>query len=50
MSASFGPDNRPQIFMIPMIAVNYVLEQALNGRVEPELDATTAQIDAVTRK
>ena len=30
--------------------VGYALEQALNGRVEPDLDATIAQIDAVTGK
>ena len=33
-----------------LIAVGYALEQALNGRVEPDLDATIAQIDAVTGK
>ena len=33
-----------------LIAVGYALEQALNGRVEPDLDATVAQIDAVTGK
>lgn len=32
------------------IAVGYALEQALNGRVEPDLDATIAQIDAMTGK
>jgi hypothetical protein len=30
------------------IAVGYALEQALDGRVEPDLNATIAQIDAVT--
>jgi len=30
--------------------VGYALEQALDGRVEPDLDATIAQIDAVTGK
>jgi len=30
------------------IAVGYALEQALNGRVEPDLEATIAEIDAVT--
>lgn len=30
-----------------LIAVGYALEQALNGRVEPDLDATIAEIDAV---
>lgn len=33
-----------------LIAVGYALEQALNGRVAPDLDATIAQIDAVTGK
>ena len=28
----------------------YALEQTLNGRVEPDLDTTVAQIDAVTGK
>lgn len=31
-----------------LIAVGYALEQALHGRVEPDLDATIAQIEAVT--
>jgi Asp-tRNA(Asn)/Glu-tRNA(Gln) amidotransferase A subunit family amidase len=31
-----------------LLAVGYALEQALNGRMEPDLDATIAQIDAVT--
>ena len=31
-----------------LIAVGYALEQALNGRVAPDLDATIALIDAVT--
>jgi len=30
-----------------LIAVGYALEQALNGRVEPDLEATIAEIDAV---
>jgi len=33
-----------------LIAVGYTLEQALKGRVEPDLAATIARIDAVTGK
>ena len=33
-----------------LIALGYALEQALNGRVEPDRDATIAQIDVVTGK
>jgi hypothetical protein len=33
-----------------LIAVGYALEQALDGRVAPDLDATVAQIEAVTGK
>jgi hypothetical protein len=33
-----------------LIAIGYALEQALNGRVEPDRDATIAQIDVVTGK
>ncbi len=50
------PNGRPQGIILSgpylsdpqLIAVGYALEQALNGRVEPDLDATIAQIDAVT--
>jgi len=52
------PNGRPQGIILSgpylsdpqLIAVGYALEQALNGRVEPDLDATIAQIDAVTGK
>ena len=40
----------PERYGPQLIAVGYALEQALNGRVEPDLDATIAQIDAVTGK
>ncbi len=48
------PNGRPQGIVLSgpylsdpqLIAVGY----ALNGRVEPDLDATIAQIDAVTGK
>ncbi len=33
-----------------LIAVGYALEQALNGRVEPDLEAAITEIDAVTGK
>ena len=33
-----------------LIAVDYALEQALNGRVAPDSDATISEIDAVTGK
>ena len=50
------PNGRPQGIILSgpylsdpqLIAVGYALEQALNGRVEPDLDATIAEIDAVT--
>lgn len=52
------PNSRPQgiilsgphFFDPQLIAVGFALEQALNGRVEPDLEATIAQIDAVTGK
>ena len=52
------PNGRPQGIILSgpylsdpqLIAVGYALEQVLNGRVEPDLDATIAQIDAVTGK
>ena len=52
------PNGRPQGIVLSgpylsdpqLIAVGYALEQALNGRVTPDLDATIAQIDAVTGK
>ncbi|MCB0203573.1 MAG: hypothetical protein KDH89_01990, partial [Anaerolineae bacterium] len=31
-----------------LFAVGFALEQALQGRVEPDLDATIQQIEAVT--
>ena len=40
----------PYHFDPQLIAVGCALEQTLNGRVEPDLDATIAEIDAVTRK
>ena len=40
----------PYLFDPQLIAVGCALEQTLNGRVEPDLDATIAEIDAVTRK
>jgi len=40
----------PYLFDPQLIAVGCALEQTLNGRVEPDLDATIAQIDAVTGK
>lgn len=52
------PNGRPQGIILSgpylsdpqLIAVGYALEQALNGRVEPDLGATIAEIDAVTGK
>jgi len=52
------PNGRPQGIILSgpylsdpqLIAVGYALEQALDGRVEPDLDATIAEIDAVTWK
>ena len=52
------PNGRPQGIILSgpylsdpqLIAVGYALEQALDGRVEPDLDATIAQIDAMTGK
>jgi amidase len=52
------PNGRPQGIILSgpylsdpqLIAVGYALEQALNGWVEPDLDATIAQIDAVAGK
>jgi len=57
-SCCLGPNGRPQGIILSgpylsdpqLIAVGYALEQALNGCVEPDLDATIAQIDAVTGK
>jgi amidase len=54
----FDPNGRPQGIILSgpylsdpqLLAVGYALEQALNGRVEPDLDATIAQIDAVAGK
>ena len=50
------PDGRPQGIILSgtylsdpqLIAVGYALEQVLNGWVEPDLDATIEQIEAVT--
>lgn len=52
------PNGRPQGIVLSgpylsdpqLIAVGYALEQALNGRVTPDLDATIAQIDAMIGK
>jgi len=40
----------PYLSDAKLIAVGYALEQALQGRVESDLDATIAAIDAVTGK
>lgn len=40
----------PYLSAPQLIAVGYALEQALNERVEPDLDATITEIDAVTGK
>jgi Asp-tRNA(Asn)/Glu-tRNA(Gln) amidotransferase A subunit family amidase len=37
----------PYLSDAKLIAVGYALEQAINGREEPDLDATIQQIDAV---
>ena len=50
------PNGRPQGIILSgpylsdpqLIAVGYALEQALNGRVEPDLETAIAQIDEVT--
>lgn len=52
------PNGRPQGIILSgpylsdpqLIAVGYALEQALDGNVAPDLDATIAEIDAVTGK
>jgi len=52
------PNGRPQGIILSgpylsdpkLIAVGYALEQAINGRVAPDLEATLAQIDAVIGK
>ena len=38
----------PYLSDAKLIAVGYALEQALGDRVEPDLDATIAEIEAVT--
>jgi hypothetical protein len=32
------------------MVVGHALEEALNGRIEPDVDASIVQIDAVTEK
>ena len=54
--AGLDPKGRPQGVILSgpylseprLFAVGYALEQALKGRVEPDLDATIRQIEAVT--
>jgi amidase len=54
--AGLDPNGRPQGIILTgpylsdpqLIAVGYALEQALNGRVEPDLDSTIQLIDAKT--
>ena len=54
--AGLDPKGRPQGIIISgpylsepkLFAVGYALEQALNGRVQPDLNATIEQIQAVT--
>ena len=56
--AGLDPNGQPQGVVISgdylsepyLFAVGYALEQALNGRVEPDLDATIQAIEAITEK
>jgi amidase len=56
--AGFDPKGQPQGVILSgpylsepkLFAVGYALEQALKGRMQPDLDATIEQIQAVTGK